>query len=260
MARPDLEERMRRSGMQKYLLGGERPIIADHQHWGKVAREIALLVVVVVLVLGLDTSLPASAGSVVNLLWIAVLVLFGWTAWKVALWRKNWFVATDKRMMLNHGLINVDVAMLSLTKVVDLTYTRSTMGRLLGYGTFVRESAGQHQSMREVKWVKKPEVNFNRLCAAIFSLEHPGADRGDQGRPAGGGSPPPWTPNPENPSPYVGFPPRPDGHRDGPDTIDQSTGIRTRPATAEPDNSDSWHPDPTSEPDISEADTGPISY
>lgn len=239
---------MRRSGMQKYLLGGERPIIADHQHWAKVARQIALFVVVVVLVLALDTSLPASAGSVVNLLWIAVLVLFGWTAWKVALWRKNWFVATDKRMLLNHGLINVDVAILSLTKVVDLTYTRSTMGRLLGYGTFVRESAGQHQSMREVEWVKKPEVNFNRLCAAIFSLEHPGSGA-DRGR---GGSP--WTPDPE--TPYAGFPPRP--HR--PDTIDQSTGIRTRPATTEPDNSDSWHPDPTSEPDVHDADTGPISY
>ena len=223
---------MRRSGMQKYLLDGEQLIIADHQHWAKVAREIALFVVVAVLVLALDTSLPATAGSVVNLLWCAVIVLAGWTAWKVALWRKNWFVATDKRMLLNHGLINVDVAMLSLTKVVDLTYARSTMGRLLGYGTFVRESAGHHQSLRAVEWVKKPEMNYNKLCAAIFSLQHPGS-LADQGP---GGNPSPWTPDPE--TPYVGF-----------------------PSASQQDDSDSWHPDPTAgEPYVHDADTGPIAY
>lgn len=251
MARPDLDERLRRSGMQKYLLVGERPLVADHQHWAKIAEPVASCLAGLVLLIAIFASLSGSAGGIADVLVWAWLVLLGRAIWKVVLWRRNWFVATDKRILLNHGLINVDVAMLSLTKVVDLTYTRSTMGRLLRYGTFVRESAGQSQTLREVDWVKQPEKNYNLLCAAIFGLEEQsrrGGLRSEMGSPIQtAGSYAEFLPFEGTSSPQ---------HRAL--TSDYSSGIRTRPASPQQDDSDSWRPDPSSEPDIHDADTGPI--
>jgi Bacterial PH domain len=245
--------------MQKYLLVGEQPLIADHQHWAIVAVPVGSWVAGLVLVLALDTYFPASSGGVVTLLWYAFLVLSAWAAWKVALWRRNWLVATDKRMLLNHGLINVDVAMLSLSKVVDLTYSRTTMGRLLGYGTFVRESAGQFQTLRQVEWVKKPERNYNILCAAIFNMDY--RLESDTDGPYAGGdllrgdSPPPYPLDP-----YAGFGPvRDAAHpRHGPVTTGGRRGIRSGRAGQQQDDSDSWHPDPNVDQDIHDADTGEI--
>ena len=256
MARPDLEERLRRSGMERYLLDGERPVLADRQHWAKVAEPVVsgvgglvVAVVAVILVMAVDSPLPASARVLFAVLLTACFVLTMRSALKIYMWRTNWFVATDKRMLLNYGLINVNVAMLSLSKVVDLSYTRSTMGRLLGYGTFVRESSSQAQSLHKVEWVRKPEKNYRELCAAIFGLvdQQRGTDTDVQDSEGG--------PRQQTHNRYAGFP----TPAKGPDTTDLSTGIHTRPAEPEQDDSDSWHPDPTlDEAGIHEADTGPI--
>ena len=63
-------------------------------------------------------------------------------------WRHDWFVATDKRLLLFYGFITQKVAMMPLIKVTDMSYDRSMLGRILGYGNFVLESAGQDQALR----------------------------------------------------------------------------------------------------------------
>jgi hypothetical protein len=242
--------------MERYLLDGERPVIAERQHWAKVAEPVAsgcaglvVAVITVFLVYAVDSSLPSNLDVLLVVLLLPCSYLLVRGALKWVMWRKNWFVATDKRMLLNYGLINVNVAMLSLSKVVDLSYTRSTMGYLLGYGTFVRESAGQNQSLREVGWVKRPEETYAKLCAAIFGLvdQQRGTDTDVQDSEGG--------PRQQTHNRYAGFP----APAKGPDTTDHSTGPHTRPAEPEQDDSDSWHPDPTlDEAGIHEADTGPI--
>lgn len=170
MARPDLNERVRRSGMERFLLAGETPVIAARQHWAKVAEPVASAVASFLLLLGLLYVLPAS--FVTDLLVWAWLVVLGRTVLKLTLWRRNWFIATDKRMLVNYGLrlVNVNVAMLSMSKVVDLSYTRTTLGYLLGYGTIVRESSGQSQTLHEISWVRKPDETYRTICAAVFGI------------------------------------------------------------------------------------------
>lgn len=172
MPREDLTERLRRSRMEEYLLAGEKVLIVQRPHWAKIIKPVAAAIAGLILVLALDTSLPGEVGAVVNVLWAAWLVLVGWAALGVILWRRNWFVATDKRMLVNYGvkLVNVNLAMLSLSKVVDLSYTRSTMGFLLGYGTLVRESSGSGQTLHDVEWVKHPDATYRTICAAVFNL------------------------------------------------------------------------------------------
>jgi hypothetical protein len=168
----NLSERLRRSGMEEYLLEGEEVLIVQRPHWAKIIKPVAPAIAGLIVVFALDTSMPTNAGGVVNLLWAGWLILVARAAFNVILWRRNWFVATDKRLLVNYGLklVNVNLAMLSLSKVVDLSYTRSTMGFLLGYGTLVRESSGSGQTLHDVEWVKDPDETYRAICAAVFNL------------------------------------------------------------------------------------------
>ena len=221
MARPDpVAALLPPRGLVRYLLDGEKIVIAAHQHWAKVAEPVALAVAGLVLVLALDSFLPAGLGQLANILWWGWFVLVGRAVWKVLERRHDWFVATDKRLILTHGLITRKVAMMPLTKVTDMSYNRSPMGRLLGYGTFVMESAGQDQALHTVGWVADPDRTYRAMCAEIFGVDN--AVRG----------------------------PDADQH----DERDYSTAIRIRMPGAHPASSG------TDEPDLHEADTGPISY
>ena len=117
-------------------------------------------------------------------------------------WHHNWFVATDKRLLLRYGIITHKVAMMPLIKVTDMSYVRSIPGQFLGYGRFVLESAGQDQALREVKWVPHPDETYRDICAEIFHIVPPPATRDfeeldgefpdDTGQP--GGPTPPGSP------------------------------------------------------------------
>jgi len=233
MARPEpLAELPRHGGLRRYLLDGERVVTAAHQHWAKVAEPMASAVAGLVLILALDSTLPASLGLVANLFWWAWFGLVGRAIWKVLERRHDWFVATDKRLILTYGLITRKVAMMPLTKVTDMSYNRSLLGRLLGYGTFVMESAGQDQALHTVGWVADPDHTYRVICAEIFGVDdHERGLDGDQHDQRFGGGP-----------------------RNGPDTTDHSTAIRIRSAGSHPGISD------PRETDIHDADTGPISY
>ncbi len=231
MGRPTgpVVKRPRHGVLGRYLLDGERTLTAVHQHWAKVAEPVASVVAALVLVLALDSYLPATLGAVANLLWWAWLVVVGRSLWKIVEWRHDWFVATDKRLILTYGLLTQKVAMMPLAKVTDMSYNRSPMGRLLGYGTFVMESAGQDQALHRVKWVADPDNTYRAICAEIFEVEN--NER---------------MPEPADPGGHDS-PPRPD--RAG-----FSTAIRIRDAGSQPDGGGhDIH-------DIHDADTGPIHY
>ena len=75
--------------------------------------------------------------------------------------------------------------MMPLTKVTDMSYNRSPLGRLLGYGTFVMESAGQDQALHTVGWVADPDRTYRAMCAEIFGVDNtergPDPDQHDEG-------------------------------------------------------------------------------
>jgi hypothetical protein len=251
MARPDpFAGRARPDGLGRYLLDGERIVTAVHQHWAKVAEPVASLVAGLVLVLVLDSYLPAGLGLMADLLWWAWFVLVGRGVWKVLERQHDWFVATDKRLILTYGLITQRVAMMPLTKVTDMSYNRSPLGRLLGYGTFVMESAGQDQALHRVGWVANPDHTYRAICAEIFGVDdHERVQGPDEHDHRFGGGP-----------------------TDRPETTGFSTAIRIRPPGSHPSESDPGETDiykreSDSEVDsheadrdasIREADTGPI--
>ena len=70
--------------------------------------------------------------------------------------------------MLATGIITRKVNMMPLAKVTDMTFQRSPMGRLLGYGEFILESAGQDQALTNVDYLPYPEQLYLEVCGLIF--------------------------------------------------------------------------------------------
>jgi len=99
------------------------------------------------------------------LLWLAVI---SWVAWKVFDWYFDRFILTNKRVMVVNGIVTRKVAMMPLLRVTDMKYEQSALGRLLSYGTFVLESAGQDQALREVKYLPNPNELYLRVVEEMY--------------------------------------------------------------------------------------------
>lgn len=162
---------------QRHLLPSERVVVAVRRHWASVAEPVAVTVAAFVGIAWLDVTLPRELPGVRDLLWLGWIVLALRLGWKVLEWRLDWFVATDKRLLLTHGLLTRKVAMMPMTKVTDLSYNRSPAGRLLGYGEFVLESAGQDQALRTVGYLPRPDDLYLEICTEIFGPDSPAAKR-----------------------------------------------------------------------------------
>ena len=246
--------------LDRYLLDGERLVTAVHQHWGKVAEPVASALASGALALWVDAHIPARFGLVGTILWWAWFVVVGRAAYRVAEWRHDWFVATDKRLLLFYGFITRKVSMMPLSKVTDMSYTRSIPGRLLGYGRFVMESAGHDQALREVHWVPSPDANYRAICTEIFRLSNrrmPGMDPAElhhlEGLEAAGYGMDPHPPAATPPRPYAGW----DDERHATAIpVDPARGARAESIYRSPDDT---HRGADQAVDR-DADTGPIRY
>jgi membrane protein YdbS with pleckstrin-like domain len=99
------------------------------------------------------------------LIWLGVM---GWVGWRIADWYFDRFILTNKRVMVVSGIITRKVAMMPLLRVTDMKYEQSPLGRLLSYGTFVLESAGQDQALREVKHLPNPNELYLRVVEEMY--------------------------------------------------------------------------------------------
>ncbi|GAA2404441.1 hypothetical protein Cme02nite_68560 [Catellatospora methionotrophica] len=105
-------------------------------------------------------------------MWVVAVVIWAlvmsWVAWVVADWYFDRFILTNKRLMLVNGLITRKVAMMPLLKVTDMKYEQSPLGRMLNYGTFVLESAGQDQALSKVDHMPNPNELYLRIVEEMY--------------------------------------------------------------------------------------------
>jgi hypothetical protein len=155
------------SDHDQYLIASERPVVVTHRHWAsliKVGFGSAGLLLAAAFVLSYlsDTQFFAVIGV---LLLLGSVGWFGVAFWE---WSTEEFVITDRRVLLISGLITRRVAIMPLSKVTDLTYERSLAGRLLGYGVFVVESAGQHQALSRIDFMPRPDRLYHDVSTLLF--------------------------------------------------------------------------------------------
>ncbi|MGB3857787.1 MAG: PH domain-containing protein [Ornithinimicrobium sp.] len=175
--------------LKRYVLRGEQVEVATRQHWASLTEPVVTVLVSFVFISWVSSGLERAFGEFGLYLWWVWFALVIRLLWKALEWRNEWFVATDKRLLLTYGLITHKVAMMPLGKVTDMTYGRSITGRFIGYGTFVLESAGQDQALQKINWVPDPDETYREICDIIFGPERrfdsddslPHAERDDNG-------------------------------------------------------------------------------
>jgi hypothetical protein len=165
--------RRRDPKLRRFLLDGERVVVDVRQHWFVIAGPVAGTVLALFLVMWVDARVRVDAGAIARVLWFAWFIMLVWMVFQVAQWRHDRFIATDKRLLLDYGLITKKIAMMPFIKVTDMSYHRTVPGRIFGYGEFILESAGQEQALRKVEWVPHPDATYRIICAEIFGLPTP---------------------------------------------------------------------------------------
>jgi len=162
--------------INRYLLPHERQVIAVHQHPAVLIRPIFEVLLGLAIAGWLTDAVAHGNNDVLLAIWLIWLILLLRLAGKIFDWTENYFVVTSQRMMLSTGLITHNVNMMPLTKVTDMTFQRSTLGRILGYGEFIVESAGQDQALRNIDHLPYPEQLYLEVCGLIFKDKDPSDD------------------------------------------------------------------------------------
>ena len=139
----------------RHLLREEDEVVVDEvtHHWVAYLPASAYGLVGLALLLWLPV-VDADLGWLVFLLAAGLLAVGGFKALAVHLDR---FVITNMRVFRIKGVLAQSLATMPLTRILDITVQKPLVGRLLGYGHFVFESAAQAQGLRDISFVGRPD-------------------------------------------------------------------------------------------------------
>ncbi|MFD7311328.1 PH domain-containing protein [Promicromonospora sp. NPDC059942] len=159
---------IRHRALQRYILADEKVIVATRRHWARLWEPILTTTGAFVLGLAILVAVDPDVRDGLAWVWLPFLVLGLRLLYKWLDWRAEWFVMTDRRLMLLTGLLVHRVAMMPAEKVTDLGYERTPLGQVLGFGTFVFETAGQDQAFDRVTWIPRPDSRYRLIIATLF--------------------------------------------------------------------------------------------
>ena len=71
--------------------------------------------------------------------------------------RRDVFVITNMRVFRASGVFSVRIATMPITRILDITVEKPLLGRILGYGHFIFESAAQAQGLRHIRFIGDPD-------------------------------------------------------------------------------------------------------
>jgi membrane protein YdbS with pleckstrin-like domain len=164
------------NAVNKYLLPHEHQVITVRKHPAVLLKPILIVLLGLVIAAVVSTTVGRHQSDVLAAVWIAWAILLLYLVEKVFEWSQDYFIVTSRRMLLATGVVTRKVAMMPLVKVTDMSFQRSTLGRLLGYGEFILESAGQEQALRIVDHLPYPEQLYLEVCGLIFPGKPEGED------------------------------------------------------------------------------------
>ena len=156
------------ASVNRYLLPHEHQVITVRKHPAVLIVPIALTLAGLVLAGVLSGSVARGSSLGLSVIWWAWAALLLYLIWKVVNWSVDYFVVTSRRILETSGILTRKVAMMPLSKVTDMSFQRTAVGRLFGYGQFIVESAGQDQAMRTVDHIPYPEQLYLEVVGLIF--------------------------------------------------------------------------------------------
>jgi membrane protein YdbS with pleckstrin-like domain len=163
------------ASIYRVLLPHERRVITVRFHPAVLIKPVAHALAGLA-VAGLVSVIPKIPGDFLLVIWLAWLLLLIRLLYAIYVWLEDYFVVTSQRLLVAKGVLTKSVNMMPLTKVTDMRFERSPWGRILGYGTFIVESAGQDQALRRIDHLPYPEQLYLEVCGLIFKDPGSGDD------------------------------------------------------------------------------------
>jgi membrane protein YdbS with pleckstrin-like domain len=157
--------------VNRYLLPHEGQVISVHQHPAVLIRPIFETLAGLAIAGWVSNSVAHGTNWVILVIWILWALLLLRLLWKVFDWSQDYLAVTSQRLLLAQGFLTRKVNMMPLAKVTDMSFQRSPMGQLLGYGEFIVESAGQDQALRNVDHLPYPRAAVSRGLRADLQGE-----------------------------------------------------------------------------------------
>jgi membrane protein YdbS with pleckstrin-like domain len=197
--------------VDKYLLPDEKPpVLAVRRHWAVLIEPTAKFLPVFLiggwlLLLDPENRATSSAGLIV------VVASLGYYALRVVEWWMRHFIVSRRRVLLTSGVIARTVTLLPLRRITDLTWKETLLGKVLGYGTFEFESAGQGNALAEITYLPRADQLYQQVSGLLFGGDYGGGGAANSGDDEGNAEPP--SPPPPGPS-APPRPPAPSGRHD----------------------------------------------
>ena len=141
--------------IESHLLSDEGEIVIDEvrHHWVIYVRA-GLEAVLAVVLFGIYLMSSVQVGWFWFLLWVGFAVHAGWLALSDHMDR---FVITNMRVFRVRGVFSRRLATMPISRILDITVEKPLLGRMLGYGHFVLESAAQEQGLKDIRYVGSPD-------------------------------------------------------------------------------------------------------
>jgi uncharacterized membrane protein YdbT with pleckstrin-like domain len=112
--------------------------------------------------------IPASKSAPIERLALAVVaiaLLMWWLIFPILTWRTTVYELTTRRMRLRDGILTRNGRDIPLSRITDVSFRKGVLDRILGCGTLVVESAGEHG---ELTLANIPHVE--RVSARLFQV------------------------------------------------------------------------------------------
>jgi uncharacterized membrane protein YdbT with pleckstrin-like domain len=150
------------------LAPGEQLVIAVHPHWKMLAGPVTLAVLIAAALAAAEALIPFGAATPIGQLIVAgvAIVLIAWVVTLPALrWRTTRYELTTRRLRMRSGIIARTGKDIPLSRITDVSFETGLLDRILGAGTLVVESPGEHG---QVRLTQIPRVQY--LQSVLFQL------------------------------------------------------------------------------------------
>lgn len=163
---------------QRLLADDERLVLVLRRHV-KVLFGPILLLILCLVALGATAALTPAGSRFWALLVvaaIALVILLRWALWPFLIWFNTVYAITNRRLILRNGVLNRSGHDMPLGRLNDVSFSHNLLERLLGCGTLVVESGGEHG---QLVLSEVPKVELVQRTLYRLSDELRGAPAGD---------------------------------------------------------------------------------
>jgi uncharacterized membrane protein YdbT with pleckstrin-like domain len=148
--------------------GPERSVLILHPHWKVLVGPVFLGLLVLAAAIAVGVAIPAGPDArperLADLVVAVVLLLFV-VARPLLRWKTTTYELTSGRLRVREGIVARRGRDIPLTRISDVSFTRSLLDRLVGAGRLVVESPGEHG---QIVLTDIPQVE--RVQAILFDL------------------------------------------------------------------------------------------